>query len=648
MQRRPRASRRRFQEAQADLRARPGAGAPGRPDVESPRPSRRQRSFWSLLAQFWGLLRGQRGAVVFALVTVTLSALLGLVPPAATKFIVDTVLGDAPPPKWYAVRWTALDERRELLLTILLAMLALAALKSVVHLSGRWTATRVTKRLQLRVRRLAFEHAVRLPLHRVQELKSGGVASLLREDAGSVGELVFGLLYNPWRAVVQLVGSLTILAWVDWRLLVGGAALLPLVYFTHRTWISRIRPQFRAVRNTRQSLDAQVTETFGGMRVVRAFGRQRSEAGRFVRGNDLLTRQELAVWWASRLIELLWSLLIPVGTAVLLWYGGSQVLSRQLSLGDLMMFLVYLLMLLEPLAILAESAASLQSSLSALDRVLDLLAEPREMSAAGGLATISRDAVRGEIALENVSFAYPGGERRVIEEVTLHVPAGRTVALVGSSGAGKTTLCHLIARFYDPTSGRVLLDGRDLREFDVESYRRLLGIVEQDVFLFDGTIAENIAFGRPTATDEEIVVAARAANAEEFISRLPHGFDTVIGERGVKLSGGQRQRLAIARAVLSDPKLLILDEATSNLDTESEQLIQLGLERLMKGRTTFVIAHRLSTIRHADLIVVLEQGRVLEQGTHEELLSRLSRYRRMVAAQVGGTEALEPIPEAAT
>ena len=330
-------------------------------------------------------------------------------------------------------------------------------------------------------------------------------------------------------------------------------------------------------------------------------------------------------------------LLIPVGMASLLWYGGSQVLAGNLSLGDLMMFLVYLLMLLEPLAVLAESAATLQNSLSALDRVFDLLAEPREFANLPGNRLLDGNSVRGEIHLEGVTFAYPNTDRHVLEDVSLIIPAGTTVALVGPSGAGKTTLCNLVARFYDPLQGRVLLDGVDIRDYNVESYRRLLGVVEQDVFLFDGTVAENMAFGKPTATDADILAAAQVANAAEFIAELPKGYDTVIGERGVKLSGGQRQRLAIARAVLADPKLLILDEATSNLDTESEHLIQQGLARLMEGRTCFVIAHRLSTIRHADQIVVVQEGRIVETGTHDELLLRRDgRYRWMVELQTGG------------
>jgi ATP-binding cassette, subfamily B, bacterial len=625
MLRRPIASRK----LDADSRlTRSGDGA-----ADDGQKTTRQRSVWLLLSEFRKLLRSQKHRIVFALVTATIGTILGLVPPAATKLIVDHVLGETPAPAWLTRLAGTSSDRLTLLFVILVVMISVAVIRSIVQLWGRWAATLATKRLQLTVRRTAFDHAVRLPLHRVHALKSGGAASLLREDASAVGELIFTMLYNPWRALVQLVGSLAILATVDWRLLVGGIAVLPLVYVTHRTWIGRIRPLYRQVRKTRQHVDAQTTETFGGMRVVRAFGRQRSEAGRFIRGNDLLTRQEVRVWWAYRTVEFVWGMVIPLATAVLLWYGGRQVLAGTLSLGDLMMFLAYLLMLLEPLAVLAESAATLQNSLAALDRILDIIEEPRELADAAGDALVERSQLRGELTLESVSFTYPSGPRPVLDGINLHVPAGSMVALVGASGSGKTTLCNLIARFYDPTAGRILLDGRDLRDFHVESFRSLLGIVEQDVFLFDGTVAENIAFGRPSATDAEIVAAARTAQADEFITRLAKGYDTVIGERGVKLSGGQRQRLALARAVLADPLLLILDEATSNLDTESEQKIQAGLTDVMRGRTTFVIAHRLSTIRQADLIAVMQDGRIIETGTHPELLARQSKYAEMVARQ---------------
>jgi len=418
------------------------------------------------------------------------------------------------------------------------------------------------------------------------------------------------------------------------------------VFVTHRTWINQIRPQYRKIRQQRQSIDAYASEVFGGMRVVRAFCRQRRESLKFMTENHLMGRQELHVWWWSRTIELIWESLIPIGSAGLLMYGGWQVLQEALTIGDLMMFLVYLLMLLEPLGVLAQSAAQFQNSLSGLDRILDLLEEPLEMQTetpgeshqttqiARPLPQCDAGQIQGAILLDDVGFHYPGTQHLVLQSIQLEVQSGQTVALVGPSGAGKSTLCNLVARFYDPVSGRILLDGSDIREFGLDAYRSLLGIVEQDVFLFDGTVAENIAYSQRDADVEAVRRAAELANADEFIQLLPQKYDTLIGERGVKLSGGQRQRVAIARAVLANPPILILDEATSNLDSHSERLIQRGLESLMQNRTAFVIAHRLSTIRNADQIVVLDGGRIREVGTHTELVETGRMYPEMLRAQL--------------
>ncbi len=595
----------------------------------------RQRSFWQLLSQFWRQLAEHRGKVLLALATLTVSTLLSLIPPAGTKFAIDYVLTEPPKqiPPWLAA-WLPADITRMGLLWLIAGSVCVITLsRTAIHLWGRWYATKAVNLVQADIRRRVFEHSMRLPLHRIQALKSGGATSLIREDAGGIADLIFNMLYNPWQAIIQLVGSLAVLVVVDWRLMVGGLLLLPAVWMTHRTWIHRVRPLFKDIRSRRQQIDASTTETFGGIRVVRTFARDKSESGRFTRATHLLARQQLMVWWSTRVIEIIWDVIIPLASTGLLLYGGWQILQQDLTLGDLMMFLVYLTMLLGPIASIASSAMSFQNNLAGLDRVLDLLAEATESPGNAGAVEVVRDEVPGAIEFKAVNFSYPNSEQSVLHDISFHVPAGSTVALVGRSGAGKTTLCNLVARFYDPISGSIELDGRDLQDIKLESYRRLLGVVEQDVFLFDGTIRDNIAYGRREARLEDVIEAAEAAAAREFIEQLPDGFDTWIGERGFKLSGGQRQRLAIARAILANPRILILDEATSNLDSESERLIQRSLSRLLQGRTAFVIAHRLSTITHADLILVLDQGQIAEQGTHHELLERGGIYQKMVVLQ---------------
>jgi len=606
----------------------------------------RSRTFKELLRQFFSIVGRNRRDIVWSLLFLTFGATIALIPPAATKIVFDNILGEQPLPADVLSTFPSLRNKMTLLGAIAIGTVTLALISLGFSVRGRWLATRTTKRIQVLIRRKAFMHASSLPLHRVHQLRSGGAASLVREDAGAIGELVFGLCYNPWRAIIQLVGILIILLFVDWRLLLFSVVLFPIVFFTHRTWISRIRPLWRSIRGTRQFCDAMVTESFGGARVVRSFSRQRTEAGNWIRSNHLLVRKELLAWWLSRGIDIAWSVLIPTATAALLWFGGWQVLhdreliaageitaSEAITAGDLVMFLTYLAMLMGPLATLAESATQLQNSLAALDRVLDLFNEPTEQDEHHGGNIVTKHTTRGVVSFQNVSFMYPGTDTDVLHDITFNANEGQTVALVGPSGSGKTTLCNLVAAFYNCTTGTILLDGTPLQEINLDTYRTLLGIVEQDIFLFEGTIASNIAYGKRGATHEEIETAATQAAAHSFISEFKNGYQTEIGERGVKLSGGQRQRIAIARALLADPRILILDEATSNLDTESERLIQHSLSTLLKNRTSFVIAHRLSTIRDADQILVLDKGRIIESGTHDELMARSDHYHDMVVLQ---------------
>jgi ATP-binding cassette subfamily B protein len=486
-------------------------------------------------------------------------------------------------------------------------------------------------RVMLSLRRSLFDRLLHLPLPRLWDMKTGGILSRLTGDVETTTGLLQMAVVSPTISLIRLLIGVTVLMVLNWRLALTALAIIPGVMAISFSFSRRIRPIYRSVRKGAEQVDGRVGETFSGIRVVRAFGRETRELLAYMIGRHTLLRKELFAHRRELLVFTSWGMLSAAVNVVIVWYGGYLNIVERASVGDIMAFQWYAMLLMNPVWNIVNSFSELQRSLAAMERVFEVLGMPADKPDRPD----ARDAPRvvHEVEFDNVEFAYREG-RPVVRDFNVVVPGGSVVALVGRSGAGKTTVTDLVARFHDPTQGRILLDGCDIRDFRLTTYRELLAIVQQDVFLFDGSVRDNIAYGRHHATDAEVEDAARRANAHEFIVRLPEQYGTFIGERGVKLSGGQCQRLAIARAILASPQILILDEATSNLDTESEQLIQASMATLLAGRTTFVIAHRLSTIRRADVILLMEDGRVIERGAHDELMAARGTYYRMVLRQM--------------
>jgi ATP-binding cassette subfamily B protein/subfamily B ATP-binding cassette protein MsbA len=520
------------------------------------------------------------------------------------------------------------------------AFVTVIVLSSLTKIAKDYRQKLLNARVMLTLRRTLFDRLLHLPLPKLWEMKTGGILSRLTGDVETTSGLLQMAVVSPSISLIRLIIAVTVLTVMNWRLAVTALAIIPGVMALSFMFTRRIRPIYRSTRKDVEAIDGRVGETFSGIRVVRAFAREPRELLDYLLGRHTVLRKELFAHRRELVIWTSWGLLTAAVNVVIVWYGGYLNVVGRATIGDIMAFQWYTFLLMGPVWNIVNSFSELQRSLAAMERVFEVLAMEDDKPDRAG-ATDAPRVVR-EIRFEDVEFAYHEG-RPAVRDFNVVVPGGSVLALVGRSGAGKTTVTDLIARFHDPTSGRILLNGTDVRDFRLSSYRELLGIVQQDVFLFDGSVHENIAYGRKDATAEEVEDAARRANAHEFIERLPEGYDTTIGERGVKLSGGQQQRLAIARAILASPQILILDEATSNLDTESEQLIQASMATLLAGRTTFVIAHRLSTIRRAHLILLMEDGRVIERGTHQELMGAGGAYSKMVRRQMEFAGDPEPI-----
>ena len=522
------------------------------------------------------------------------------------------------------------DPMTSLLHVILIVVAAVVAKNILVWISGQLGAS-LQEYVTRDLRNTVYAHLGRLPLGYFTRTKSGQIISRIINDTFETRLVLTQIITQSLQAGALVITSVAFLLEISWKLTLIALVIVPILSLVLQPLLRKLRKGNRRRGNEHGEMTSVLQETVAGVRLVKSFGAEDYEERRFIDASNTYARTTMRLAQLGFLAPPITEVIGMLIAVTLLWIGARQVLvAHSLSGADLITFLIYVLRLLQPLKQLTSVPATAQSSLASAERLFEILDTPSEEAADRGTRAVA--GFRDAIELDHVSFAYE--DHAVLRDVSLVARPGDVVALVGASGAGKTTLVDLIPRFYEPTSGSIRLDGVDTREITLRSLRSLIGIVSQDTVLFHDTVRNNIAYGAPGKySDAQIEAAARAANAHAFIAALPEGYDTMLGERGTRLSGGQRQRIAIARALLSDPPILILDEATSALDTESERLVQAAVDRLLEGRTVFVIAHRLSTVRHATQILVLDHGEVVERGTHDELLARGGAYARLYQLQ---------------
>ncbi len=561
------------------------------------------------------LIWAHRRRLALGLALMVVNRLAGLVLPLTSKYLMDDVIVKG--------NWDLLPK---------LAMAAGGA--TVVDAATSFANSQVlgvaAQRAITQMRKDVEAHVMRLPIRYFDSTKSGILISRIMSDADGIRNLVGTGLVQLTGSLLTAVMALGILVYLNWKLTAVTIVVLATFGIGMGWAFKRMRPLFRERGQIGAEVTGRLAETLGGVRIVKAYTAEKREELVFAKGAHRLFRNIAKTVTAMSSLGAFSGVVIgAIGIAVML-VGGSAIRSGEMTIGDLFMYVSMIALLSMPVIQLANIGTQITEAFAGLDRIREIRQMATEDDEDAGRAALP--AVRGDVAFDQVSFEYNPGVP-VLKQVSFEAPAGSTTALVGSSGSGKSTLISLVLAFNRPLSGRVLVDGRDLTTMKLRDYRHHLGVVLQDNFLFDGTIAENIAYAKPHATRDEIITVSRIAHCDEFIQAFEKGYDTIVGERGVRLSGGQRQRVAIARAILADPTVLILDEATSSLDSESEALIQDGLKALRRGRTTFVIAHRLSTIRSSDQILVLEHGEIVEQGTHEQLLAKAGRYRQLYDKQ---------------
>ena len=575
----------------------------------SEKPAKKKINYSKAFIEARALVWTHRWRLALGLALMLVTRGVSLVLPASTKYVIDEVIGKGRADMLWKVALVALGA------TIVQAISAFAVAQ-ILGVAAQRAITEMRKRVHA--------HIERLPVSYFDSMKTGQLISRIMQDAEGVRNLVGTGLVQLTGGLVSAVLCLGVLFYLNWKMTMLTIGVLSIFGGVMSYAFKKLRPLFRERGEISAQVTGRLTESLGGIRVVKAYTAERREKLVFARGVHKLFRNIAQSMTGVSFVMAFSSMIVGAIGMVIFLFGGSAVLRGEMTLGDLFMYAAFTGMVAMPVVELASIGTQITEAFAGLDRIREVLdikgedAEDEAKEAAGDL--------RGDIAFENVSFEYQEGAP-VLKGITFEAPAGSTTALVGSSGSGKSTMISLVMNFNQPKSGRVLVDGRDLQTLKMRDFRSNLGVVFQENFLFDGTIAENISFAQPGATRAQVEEACLIAHCSEFIERFEKGYDTIVGERGVKLSGGQRQRVAIARAILADPKILLLDEATSSLDSESEAMIQDGLRALRQGRTTFVIAHRLSTIRTANQILVIEAGEIVERGTHAELMALNGRYR---------------------
>ena len=582
------------------------------PGADRPKPELRK-----VLPEIWKLIAPRKGLLGVGFVLMVFNRVAGLVLPASTKLLVDGVM---------------VKHQAAKLPSIIGVVLIATAIQAGTSYSLTQLLSKAAQRLIADLRMQVQQHIGRLSISFYDANRTGALVSRIMTDVEGVRNLIGTGLVDFVGGLLTAVLAFFYLMHISAKITLVSFALILVFVLVLQKAFKVIRPIFRERGRISAEVTGRLTESLGGVRVIKGYDAEDREAGVFATGVERLYQNVVRSLTATSLLSLASTAILGVVGATVMFLGAHQVMAHKITLGDYIMYNMFLAFMVAPVFQVVNVGTQLTEAVAGLDRTIEILNEEREDADPG--RTVNLGTIEGDIRFENVRFSYEPG-KPVLHGISLHARPGAVTALVGSSGSGKSTIISLVCAFHKPDSGQVLVDGTDLSTVRLKSYRSQLGVVLQESFLFDGTIRENIIFSRPEATEEEFLSAAAIARVDEFAERFPEGYDTIVGERGVKLSGGQRQRLSIARAILADPRILILDEATSSLDSESEAMIQNGLSYLMQGRTTFVIAHRLSTIRRADQILVVEGGLIVERGTHETLFDLEGRYYDLYTRQHG-------------